>query len=181
MKRKIIVISAILIAIALLVSPALALTQVSNDPNLSNRLSWWLYTGYGSGSHRAYFYGGLAMTEYKTTSLSYGATNYKQAYDLWGGPYGSSWSLGVIPATTSNLRLDYRVILSWMPTVRFLGEANVYVNLWCQYSQQSGGYIYAELTIYLYMHGISANSVGTYWGQPRSDGGRTWYEATYHA
>ena len=184
MKRKILALSSILIAVALLVSPVLALTQVSNDPGLDDVTAWWLYEGYGSGSHRAYIYQSMAMTEYKTTDSSFGATSYKQNCDLWGGPYGSSWSLGYVLATTTNLQLDYSVTLSWTPTIRSGGAANAYVDIWCAYSQQSGGYSYAELTIYLCRQGDGSDNVGSYSHVIHTNQGspqRTYYQEGYHA
>lgn len=118
-------------------------------------------------------------TTYRTDNTfpgTWGNAEYCQGYKPWGqvGPAFSPVLLNIQQRLVMSCRCDSAVAFYW-------GQANMFVDLWVQFSGPVGnnGYSYAELLFYPKQFGIGSQGENTYTTTTKTDGGISWYVCAY--
>ncbi len=177
---------------------------VNNDNHLSDSTKWEVDNGYGSGTHNSNIDSigqGFAYTYYDASSTyDWGNTEYEQAYDLFrytdsGSPpvrtylpWGSTWTVGVVPLTKSNQKISYSALLSSVGGP-LDGQGNAYIDLWIMFDSATGdpgngdsAYKFAEIEIFIHKSGDPFIWIGKTTTDLRHDpNAGDWYFVGYHA
>jgi len=161
---------------------------VNNDPNLRSSSAWspqvatWPGTqplgssGYTPPSNSFAW----TMRDMRGYSNNYwGNTEFVQGYKpIWGTqPYGQPFNHVLL---TTLMSLTATAKLAGTPSAN--NAANVYIDLWCEFSRNVGDWQYnnMEIIIYLGEYGPSQQTPpGTFFTSTNGDGTHDWYFAGY--